>query len=105
MFYSVPQAPPEKVPDHVGGGGGSVGTLKITWTVRKHFYHFSSFELSKTRVRLLARYIQPLQRDDPKRTSWDSLVAVTKLETVDMQMTQCCQQTQKGTSTEDSERK
>lgn len=32
VFYSVPQAPPEKVPDHVGGGGGSVGTLKITWT-------------------------------------------------------------------------
>ncbi|CAE1325580.1 unnamed protein product [Acanthosepion pharaonis] len=31
VFYSVPQAPPEKVPDHVGGGGGSVGTLKITW--------------------------------------------------------------------------
>lgn len=31
-FYSVAEAPPKKVPEHVGGGGGSVGTLKITWT-------------------------------------------------------------------------
>ncbi|XP_060585793.1 contactin-like, partial [Ruditapes philippinarum] len=30
--YKIPGAPPSKYPDNVGGGGGSVGILTITWT-------------------------------------------------------------------------
>ncbi|GAB1609323.1 contactin-like [Argonauta hians] len=32
VHYSVPEDTPDIAPDKVGGGGGSVGTLKITWT-------------------------------------------------------------------------
>ncbi|XP_052830052.1 contactin isoform X1 [Octopus bimaculoides] len=32
VYYSVREDSPDKAPDEVGGGGGSVGTLKITWT-------------------------------------------------------------------------
>lgn len=32
IMYRIPGAPPTKYPDNVGGGGGSVGLLTITWT-------------------------------------------------------------------------
>lgn len=32
-LYRIPGAPPIKYPDNVGGGGGSVGILTITWDV------------------------------------------------------------------------